>query len=157
MTAIDSGFTSRFEDAFVYANRIHGGQKRKKTTIPYISHLMSVAALVMEDGGDEDVLGADGVGDEAVGADFEADGVRVEVGVVAGTGRLGVGADDVAGRQQVGEVAGVGIAAETAGQARRQRCQQQKAHSVSRPRHRPASPTRPSKADPGYRNRAEDI
>ena len=50
----DSALTRRFEEAFLYANSAHRGQKRKKTAIPYISHLMSVAALVMEDGGDED-------------------------------------------------------------------------------------------------------
>ncbi|MBV9330547.1 MAG: HD domain-containing protein [Alphaproteobacteria bacterium] len=37
-----------------YAAVIHGRQKRKGTDIPYISHLMSVSALVMEYGGDED-------------------------------------------------------------------------------------------------------
>ena len=36
------------------ASRLHATQKRKGTEIPYIAHLMSVAALVIEDGGDED-------------------------------------------------------------------------------------------------------
>jgi (p)ppGpp synthase/HD superfamily hydrolase len=40
--------------AMSYAALIHGTQKRKGTTIPYISHLMSVSALVMEHGGNED-------------------------------------------------------------------------------------------------------
>jgi GTP pyrophosphokinase len=31
-----------------------GAQTRKGTAVPYISHLMSVSALVMENGGDED-------------------------------------------------------------------------------------------------------
>jgi (p)ppGpp synthase/HD superfamily hydrolase len=34
---------------------MHGQQTRKKTTIPYIAHLMSVSALVLEAGGDEDL------------------------------------------------------------------------------------------------------
>lgn len=40
--------------AFDYARDVHGSQTRKGTAIPYISHLMSVSALVMENGGDED-------------------------------------------------------------------------------------------------------
>ncbi len=46
--------TSRFEEALRYATQLHATQKRKGTQIPYIAHLMSVAALVLEDGGDED-------------------------------------------------------------------------------------------------------
>ena len=44
----------RLASAMTYAALIHGAQKRKGTTIPYVSHLMSVSALVMEFGGDED-------------------------------------------------------------------------------------------------------
>jgi (p)ppGpp synthase/HD superfamily hydrolase len=44
----------RFEDAFRFAAEKHATQTRKKTDVPYISHLMSVAALVLEAGGDED-------------------------------------------------------------------------------------------------------
>ena len=44
----------RLASAMSYAALIHGTQKRKGTTIPYVSHLMSVSALVMEYGGDED-------------------------------------------------------------------------------------------------------
>jgi len=46
--------TERFEEALAYASRLHIYQKRKATQVPYISHLLSVAALVLEDGGDED-------------------------------------------------------------------------------------------------------
>jgi (p)ppGpp synthase/HD superfamily hydrolase len=46
--------TSRFDEAFVYARALHAAQTRKSTDVPYISHLMSVAALVIENGGDED-------------------------------------------------------------------------------------------------------
>jgi (p)ppGpp synthase/HD superfamily hydrolase len=45
---------SRFDDALQFAARRHQSQDRKGTRIPYISHLLSVAALVLEDGGDED-------------------------------------------------------------------------------------------------------
>lgn len=44
----------RVASALSYTALIHSGQKRKGTGIPYLSHLLSVAALVMEMGGDED-------------------------------------------------------------------------------------------------------
>ncbi|MCW5697665.1 MAG: HD domain-containing protein [Bauldia sp.] len=44
----------RFDNALVYASRLHRGQLRKGTDIPYISHLLAVASLVIEYGGDED-------------------------------------------------------------------------------------------------------
>jgi (p)ppGpp synthase/HD superfamily hydrolase len=45
----------RFHQAFLFAATSHGEQTRKKTTTPYIAHLMSVSALVLEAGGDEDL------------------------------------------------------------------------------------------------------
>jgi (p)ppGpp synthase/HD superfamily hydrolase len=45
--------TERFERALVFAHRLHGQQRRKGSDIPYISHLMSVSALVLEMGGNE--------------------------------------------------------------------------------------------------------
>lgn len=47
-------YTPRFIQAFQFAAQEHQCQLRKGTNIPYISHLMSVSALVMENGGDED-------------------------------------------------------------------------------------------------------
>jgi (p)ppGpp synthase/HD superfamily hydrolase len=46
--------TGRYDEAFQYAHELHGSQKRKGTSIPYISHLMIVSALVIENGGTED-------------------------------------------------------------------------------------------------------
>jgi (p)ppGpp synthase/HD superfamily hydrolase len=46
--------TDRFENALIYATQLHAKQVRKSSHIPYISHLLSVCALVLEDGGDED-------------------------------------------------------------------------------------------------------
>jgi len=46
--------TSRFILAFDFAAQLHKKQFRKSTQIPYIAHLMSVTALVLEAGGDED-------------------------------------------------------------------------------------------------------
>ena len=47
---------SRFLRAFAFASRQHSGQTRKASTIPYIAHLMGVASVVLEAGGDEDLV-----------------------------------------------------------------------------------------------------
>lgn len=47
-------YSSRFEQALIYAYRLHGGQTRKGGDTPYMSHLMAVCGLVMEHGGTED-------------------------------------------------------------------------------------------------------
>jgi (p)ppGpp synthase/HD superfamily hydrolase len=46
--------SDRFGEALIYALHLHARQKRKGTAIPYISHLLAVAAIVLEDGGSED-------------------------------------------------------------------------------------------------------
>jgi len=46
--------TERFEQAMVFAARLHAKQKRKTSGAPYVAHLLGVAALVLEDGGNED-------------------------------------------------------------------------------------------------------
>jgi len=46
--------TARFRDALGLAAELHAGQVRKGTHVPYISHLMAVCAVVIENGGDED-------------------------------------------------------------------------------------------------------
>ncbi len=51
--------TARFDDAFRYAHEVHASQTRKGTSAPYIGHLMGVASIVLDDGGNED---------EAIGA-----------------------------------------------------------------------------------------
>lgn len=45
----------RFDRALIFAAQKHAGQTRKKTQAPYISHLLIVAGLVLEAGGDEDL------------------------------------------------------------------------------------------------------
>lgn len=45
----------RFLRALEFAAEKHKGQTRKASTIPYIAHLMGVASLVLEAGGDEDL------------------------------------------------------------------------------------------------------
>lgn len=52
--ATDPLLTDRFGEALALALDLHRPHLRKSTTVPYFSHLMSVAALVLEDGGSED-------------------------------------------------------------------------------------------------------
>lgn len=44
----------RFHDALAYASTLHAAQARKTTQIPYVAHLLAVASIVMEAGGNED-------------------------------------------------------------------------------------------------------
>lgn len=44
----------RFDEALAFASRVHAADIRKGTTVPYIAHPLSVCALVLLDGGDED-------------------------------------------------------------------------------------------------------
>jgi len=46
--------TQRYVDAVGLARDLHAGQARKGSTIPYLSHLLGVSSLVIENGGDED-------------------------------------------------------------------------------------------------------
>ncbi len=46
--------TARFNEALALALELHSGQKRKGTGVPYASHLLAVASLVLETGGDEE-------------------------------------------------------------------------------------------------------
>ena len=46
--------SERFDEALLYAAGHHRKQLRKGSRVPYMSHLMSVCALVMEHGGSED-------------------------------------------------------------------------------------------------------
>ncbi|MBW0181493.1 MAG: HD domain-containing protein [Vulcanococcus sp.] len=46
--------SARYGEALLWAEAIHRDQRRKGKTVPYISHLISVSALVWEDGGTEE-------------------------------------------------------------------------------------------------------
>ncbi len=46
--------SERFDRAVAMAAELHRAQVRKGTTIPYLSHLLAVTALVLEHGGEED-------------------------------------------------------------------------------------------------------
>ena len=66
------------ERAFTKAARQFAGETRKETDIPYLSHLMSVAALVMEAGGDEVQVAAAFLHDSAEDKGGEAELGRIE-------------------------------------------------------------------------------
>ncbi len=45
---------SRFDRALVYASQLHATQRRKGSDIPYVGHLLGVASIVLDYGGNED-------------------------------------------------------------------------------------------------------
>lgn len=66
--------TKRFTEAVDYARVAHAAQTRKGSDIPYLSHLLGVASLVLDHGGDEDQVIAGLLHDviEDCGAEHEA-------------------------------------------------------------------------------------
>jgi (p)ppGpp synthase/HD superfamily hydrolase len=79
--------TARFDDALAYASRLHRTQTRKGTAVPYVSHLLAVAAITLENGGDEDqaiaALLHDAVEDQGGLAQLDAIRARFGEGVAA--------------------------------------------------------------------------
>lgn len=51
---VDSRLGIRFSEAFSFAATIHGEQRRKGTSIPYVAHVLGVASLALEYGAEED-------------------------------------------------------------------------------------------------------
>src|SRR3954447_25367848 len=47
-------FSDRFESALTFAHQLHRKQTRKTSGVPYVAHLLGVAAIVIEDAGTED-------------------------------------------------------------------------------------------------------
>src|SRR5450631_3513172 len=47
--------TIRFDHALLFAAQVHRNQDRKKSGIPYLSHLLGVASIVLDYGGDEEM------------------------------------------------------------------------------------------------------
>ena len=45
-----------FEEALVFATRLHAAQRRKGTSVPYIAHLLAVAGIVLDYGAPESVV-----------------------------------------------------------------------------------------------------
>jgi GTP pyrophosphokinase len=46
--------SQRFEDALIYSAKLHVQQIRKGSMVPYVAHLLGVASIVLEYGGNED-------------------------------------------------------------------------------------------------------
>ncbi|HEV2528784.1 MAG TPA: HD domain-containing protein [Thermomicrobiales bacterium] len=63
---------ARFDDAVVLASELHRSQRRKGSGVPYLAHLLQVAGLVLEAGGDEETAIAallhDAIEDQGGGA-----------------------------------------------------------------------------------------
>ena len=49
-------YSNRIIDAFALAHEVHAEHTRKGSGVPYITHVMAVAAIVGEHGGDEDTF-----------------------------------------------------------------------------------------------------
>jgi (p)ppGpp synthase/HD superfamily hydrolase len=47
--------STRFDHALLFAAEVHRNQDRKRSGIPYLSHLLGVASIVLDYGGDEDL------------------------------------------------------------------------------------------------------
>lgn len=69
----------RLIEAFEYAVKLHATQARKGTTIPYVTHLLAVCSLALEDGANQDEAvaallhdGAEDQGGQAVLDDIRA-------------------------------------------------------------------------------------
>ena len=71
----------RLVDALAFALRAHGDQKRKGSQVPYASHLLAVAGLVLEAGGDATQAAAALLHDTIEdGKDVDRDRLRAEFG-----------------------------------------------------------------------------
>ncbi len=46
--------SARFEEALIFATRLHANQIRKGTGVPYVAHLLAVASIALEHGANED-------------------------------------------------------------------------------------------------------
>ena len=71
--------TPRFEEALVFAARLHGGDVRKGTTIPYVSHVLGVASIALEHGANEDEAIAALLHDTVEDAKGDPEAVRTEI------------------------------------------------------------------------------
>jgi len=86
------GFHSHFERAVGFAARLHADQLRKGTDVPYISHLIGVAGIVLDNGGGQDeaiaALLHDAIEDQASCYPGGASALRHEIRAQFGEGVL---------------------------------------------------------------------
>ncbi|MBP6177958.1 MAG: HD domain-containing protein [Anaerolineales bacterium] len=54
MSSNSPQITSRLHEALQFTFKLHGRDARKESNVPYVAHLLSVCALVQQDGGSED-------------------------------------------------------------------------------------------------------
>ena len=47
--------STNFDHALLFAAQVHRNQDRKRSGIPYLSHLLGVASIVLDYGGDEEL------------------------------------------------------------------------------------------------------
>lgn len=83
-----SKLSDRFSQALQFAFQAHQFQIRKKGEVPYVSHLMAVAGLVLEAGGSEDeaiaALLHDAVEDAKISLDSIAEKFGYEISYIVG-------------------------------------------------------------------------
>jgi (p)ppGpp synthase/HD superfamily hydrolase len=77
---VDPADQDRLASALRFALDAHGDQKRKGTAIPYVSHLLQVAGLVLEFGGTPDEAVAALLHDTIEDCDTDEDAVRARFG-----------------------------------------------------------------------------
>jgi len=80
-------YGEKFENALLYAARLHREQTRKGTGVPYVTHLLAVAAIVGEGGGSEEEVIAALLHDapEDAGGEARLEEIRAQFGdAVAG-------------------------------------------------------------------------
>jgi (p)ppGpp synthase/HD superfamily hydrolase len=70
----------RFDDALVFAVGLHREQRRKGRDVPYASHLLGVASLVIEEGGSEDQAIGALLHDAVEDTDITVDRIRERYG-----------------------------------------------------------------------------
>jgi (p)ppGpp synthase/HD superfamily hydrolase len=87
-------FHRDFEAALSFATRLHAGQTRKGTDIPYLAHLIGVAAIVLEHDGDRDEAVAallhDAIEDQSANYPGGANGLRADIRERFGDRVLGI-------------------------------------------------------------------
>jgi (p)ppGpp synthase/HD superfamily hydrolase len=85
-------FHPHFERAVGFAARLHADQLRKGTDVPYISHLIGVAGIVLDNGGGQDeaiaALLHDAIEDQAACYPGGASALRQEIRTQFGEGVL---------------------------------------------------------------------
>ena len=72
--------SSRFVEALAFAIGAHGDQPRKGGSVTYVAHLLGVASLVLEAGGDEDMAIAGLLHDTIEDTDTTAQEIEAEFG-----------------------------------------------------------------------------